>query len=121
MICACAHCTVSIQGRWKPCTVFDTIVRIVRPLIIAPTQWADRLLGDGDAPVLSEVVETPRCQGTTLPFATLGPRPSRPRSTLPPERFSPMAQCCRLGRRSMSSATWGTPDVLPTLSERQLL
>ena len=59
MICACAHCTVSIQGRWKPCTVFDTIVRIVRPLIIAPTQWADRLLGDGDAPVLSEVVETP--------------------------------------------------------------
>src|SRR5260370_13162457 len=36
----------------------------------APTQRADGLLGHGDAPVLSEVVETPRSQDRTLPPAT---------------------------------------------------
>jgi hypothetical protein len=33
---------------------------------LAPTQRADCLLGHGDAPVLSEVVETPRSQDRTL-------------------------------------------------------
>src|SRR5215831_19432592 len=38
----------------------------------APTQRADRLLGDGDdLPVLSEVVETPLSQDRTHPSATL--------------------------------------------------
>src|SRR5262245_16868559 len=56
----------------------------------APTQRAYRLLGHGDAPVLSEVVETPRSQDRTHPSATLEPRPRRHRSTLPRERFSPL-------------------------------
>src|SRR5262250_660411 len=37
----------------------------------APTQRAYRLFGHGDAPVLSEVVETPRSQDRTHPSATL--------------------------------------------------
>src|SRR5258707_4357142 len=37
----------------------------------APTQRADGLLGHGDAPVLSEVVETPRSQDRTHLSATL--------------------------------------------------
>src|SRR5258708_17609197 len=56
----------------------------------APTQRADGLLGHGDAPVLSEVVETPRSQDRTLPSATYELRSRRHRSTLPHERFSPL-------------------------------
>src|SRR6516165_10180285 len=37
----------------------------------APTQRADGLLGHRDAPVLSEVVETPRSQDRAHPSATL--------------------------------------------------
>src|SRR5687767_10712813 len=33
----------------------------------APAQWAHCLVGHGDAPVLSEVVGTPRSQDRTLP------------------------------------------------------
>jgi hypothetical protein len=36
---------------------------------------------------------------------------SRLRSTLPRERFSPVAQGCRLGRCSKLAAIWGTPVV----------
>src|SRR5216684_472752 len=54
----------------------------------APTQRADGLLGHGDAPVLSEVDETPRSQDRTLPSATYELRSRRHRSTLPRERFS---------------------------------
>src|SRR5215467_14227678 len=41
----------------------------------APTQRAYRLLGHGDAPVLSEVVKTPRSQDRTHPSATLSAAP----------------------------------------------
>src|SRR6266568_6259933 len=65
----------------------------------SPTQRADSLLGHGDAPVLSEVVETPRSQDRT-------PRPAIPLAVplaaalLPRERFSPIARPGRLLHRS---------------------
>src|SRR5713101_4398360 len=57
----------------------------------APAQRADGLVGHGGAPVLGEVVGTPRSQDRTLPPATgVDNYASRAAGTLPRERFSPV-------------------------------
>src|SRR5229473_1560685 len=74
----------------------------------APTQRADGLLGHGDAPVLSEVVQTPHLKtGRTHPLPyELRSRPSR--STLPRERFSPLARGGSYPPPAGTAADWGT-------------
>jgi hypothetical protein len=82
---------------------FGTVVRIVRPLILGrrkgPVAWSVI----GMISCLERGCRNPSMSRQGLPFSTLGPRPSRPRITLPRERFSPLTQSrhCGLGGRSI--------------------
>src|SRR6516165_5134148 len=56
----------------------------------APAQRTHCLVGHGGAPVLGEVVATPRSQDRALPLNTaVDNYVGSPRGTLPRERFSP--------------------------------
>src|SRR5262245_45846979 len=78
----------------------------------APAQWAHRLVGHGDAPVLSEGCE-PLISRQDAPSRYRNDRAAR-RSKLPRERFSPLAPSRRKSMSAPMSAIGGKRDVLRT-------